>query len=126
MKALLLALLFVSPAVARADLVFKCRSGSPNDDLSVNLRFDERGRGGRIEVDRWTGYPPTPLVYADLKGPVSRDGRAVYASETDPSSGARADIALPLSFLKENAYSATLSLVQKGRAAAFSLSCERF
>jgi hypothetical protein len=127
MKTLLFALLILSPAAARADVVFKCRSAGPAEDLSATIRFDERGRDGRLEADRWTGYPPTPLVYAELKGPVSRDGRAVYSSGLDPNSGARADVALPLSFLKDADFRATLTLVQpRVRPLDIPLACERF
>lgn len=127
MKPLLFALVFLFPAAARADLVYKCRSDGPATDLSANLRFDDKGRGGRIELERWAGYPPTPLVYADLRGPVSRDGRAVYTSLADANFGARAEIALPLNFLKEDYFSAEITVTEAaGRATKLAFGCERF
>lgn len=126
MKALILALLLVSPAAARADIVFRCQSTGAGTEITANLRFDERGRSGRLELDRWTGYPPTPLVYADLKAPSSRNGRAVYPSEKDPNSGLQAEISLPVNFLKESDFAAMLHLVEPSRNVDYTLACERF
>ncbi|RZA08582.1 MAG: hypothetical protein EOP11_04435 [Proteobacteria bacterium] len=125
MKILLLMALFAFPALARADIVYRCRSTGA-EDLSVTLRFDERGRSGRLEVDRWDSYPPTPLLYADLKGPSVARGLAIYPSELDPNSGAQGEVSLPLNFLKESDFLGTLTLARLAKSASYPIACERF
>lgn len=126
-KFLLLALMIAAPATARADLVYKCSSEKFSDQLSANLRFDDRGRGGRIEVDYWAGYPPVGLVYADLRSPGTlENGQKLFPSELDSHSKTRAEITVPGDFLKTDDFLASIALIDAKGTKTYTFRCERF
>ena len=126
-KFLLLALILAAPATARADLVYKCKSEKFSDQLSANLRFNEDGRGGFIEVDYWAGYPPVGLVYADLSAPGTlENGQKLFPSEVDSHSKTRAELTVPADFLSADDFLAGVALIDAKGTKAYRLRCERF
>lgn len=123
---LLVALLLLAPASARADLIFKCNSVKPADQLSANLRFEENGRAGSIELDLWSGYPPIGLVYADLKAPQAKGGMIVFPPAADAHSGYTAELAVPGNFLNRDDFRAVINLSKSGQRKIHELNCNRF
>jgi hypothetical protein len=124
---LLLLTLFLAPALAHADLIYKCKSVNFNDQLSANLRFDEDGKGGHLELSYWSGYPPITLVYADLKAPKLIRGKKSFASEVDPLWGRSAEVLVPADFLEQDFFVAGLIQSKEGlKAPASEMNCNRF
>jgi len=120
-----LALAF-SPAMARADLVYKCKTVKFSDEKTANLRFGEFGRGGSIEVEHWNGYPPLSLVSAELRTPTQRDGKAIFQSEVDPLWGYSAELAVPAGFLRMDFFEASITLIKGSKRQPIAFNCNRF
>lgn len=118
-------LLLFSPAIAKADVVFKCKSGDTQGTYQADLRFDERGRNGRIELDLWNEYPPKGLVYGGLQLQKEERGYFRYLSQPDPHTKMQAELAIPTNFLGEANFSVALRLIEPN-AQQILLSCDRF
>jgi hypothetical protein len=116
----------LSPAIARADLVYKCKAVKFSDEKTANLRFGEFGRSGGIEVEHWNGYPPLSLVSAELKTPTQKDGKAIFQSEVDPLWGYSAELTVPSSFLRMDFFEANITLIKGGKRAPIAFNCNRF
>jgi len=125
---LLLALaLLASPATARADLVFKCKSVVFSDQLGASLRFEENGKSGQIELDYWNGYPPIGLVYGELKAPTLKGGFVAFPNVRDTHSGYSAELTVPSTFLSADDFTAKIGLTPKaGPKKIYDLNCNRF
>jgi hypothetical protein len=128
MKPALFALLALalSPAIARADLVYKCKTAKPSDEKTATLRFGEFGRSGGIEVEHWSGYPPISLVSGELKTPTHKDGQTIFLSEIDTLWGYSAELVVPSSFLRMDFFEASITLIKGGRRAPIAFNCNRF
>ena len=122
----LIAALLISPAIARADLVYKCKSAKYSDEKTANLRFEESGRGGSVEVDHWRGYPPISLITAELRSPSQRDGKTIFESEVDPLWGYSAEVAVPNDFLRADFFETEITLIKAGNRRPILFHCNRF
>lgn len=118
--------LTIAPAIARADFVYKCKSVKFSDEKTANLRFEESGRGGGIEVEHWNGYPPISLVNAELKTPSRNAGKVVFESEVDPLWGHSAVVSVPESFLRLDFFEADITLIKGQNRNKIAFNCNRF
>lgn len=114
-----------APAIARADLVYKCKAVKFSDQKTANLRFEESGRGGSVEVDHWNGYPPISLVAEELKAPVLKNGRAIFQSELS-AEGYSAEVEVPESFLREDFFEAAITVIKGQKRDKIAYGCNRF
>jgi hypothetical protein len=123
---LVLLALTLSPAIARADFVYKCKAANFSDQKTANLRFEESGRGGGIEVEHWNGYPPISLVNAELKAPTRAGGQVVFLSQIDPLWGYSAELAVPEGFLRTDFFEAAITLIKGTERNKIIFTCNRF
>jgi hypothetical protein len=122
----ILVALAVSPTIARADLVYKCKSVKFSDQKTANLRFEESGRGGSVEVEHWNGYPPISLVSEELKAPTRKNGRVIFPSEMEPQFGYHAEVDVPESFLREDFFEALITVIKGEKREKIAYNCNRF
>jgi len=114
-------------AAAMADFTFKCKSVVFADQLSADLRFEENGRGGQMNLDYWNGYPPIGLVYGTLKTPSSRNNLVVFPAVRDKSSDYTAELSVPANYLSAQDFKAKIALTTKaGKRENYELNCKRF
>lgn len=86
--ALLLAVLFLTPALAEAKVDFKCESVNYSDQIGGWIRFGYGGRGNSVSMEYWNGYPPITLVDADMdNGTELGNDEIRYVSQADRSNG---------------------------------------
>lgn len=127
MRSLLFLLLVFLPANARADLLYRCEAENPQ--ITISLRFSENGKSGEIDLQLWNGYPPSSLVYANLKKPVLDEknrARNKYESELDRYSNYSAVLTAPIAAHTLDAFSGELALSRNGKTeAAKAVRCSR-
>lgn len=118
--------LAVSPTIARADLVYKCKSVNFSDQKTANLRFEESGRGGSVEVEHWNGYPPISLVSEELKAPVRKNDRVIFQSQVDTLWGYSAEVDVPQNFLRVDFFEADITVIKGQKRDKYAFNCNRF
>lgn len=118
--------LTLTPAIARADFVYKCKSVKFSDQKTANLRFEESGRGGSVEVEHWNGYPPISLVSEELKAPSRKNGRVIFQSEVDTLWGYSAEVNVPEDFLSVDFFEADITVIKGQQRDKFAFNCNRF
>jgi hypothetical protein len=107
MRTLLVLLLSLTPALAHAGIDYKCTDAN-NYGAVGWLRFDFNGANGQVEIEEWSGYPPTVLVDAKIatisEGPNAGLSRIVSAPDVEEAAVATIDV--PADYIQSDKFAA--------------------